>query len=121
MTSVKYRFISHIDKRFPVLEYIRKQIIIDITELSKTTGQVFGVSLHWKPRFVMTPILSSPGVLQVVIVITCVAHSYAKIDNCRFQVLYLSSEHQDYDFYYIATCPDFLNVNVFRVTVFWIR
>ena len=34
-------------------------IIIDSAMVSKNIGQVFGVSLHWKPRVVMTPTLSS--------------------------------------------------------------
>ena len=35
------------------------QIIIDSTVVSKNIGQVFGISLHWKPNVVMTPTLSS--------------------------------------------------------------
>ena len=36
------------------------QIIIDSTVVSKNIGQVFGMTLHWKPRVVMTTTLSSP-------------------------------------------------------------
>ena len=36
------------------------QIIIDSTMVSKNIGQIFGVPLHWKPRVVKTPTLSSP-------------------------------------------------------------
>ena len=43
-------------------------------------GQVFGLSLYWKPRVVMTPPLSSPGALQVVItMVTCGNHSDDKV------------------------------------------
>ena len=62
------------------MEYIREQIIIDSTEVSKNIGQVFGVSLHWKQRVVMMPLLSSPGALQVVItMVTCGNHSDDKV------------------------------------------
>ena len=80
VTRVKYWFISHFDKRFTVVEYIREQIIIDSTEVSKNIGQVFSVSLYRKPRVVMTPPLSSPGALQVVItMVTCGNHSDDKV------------------------------------------
>ena len=81
VTTAKYWFISHFDKRFTVVvEYIREQIIIDSTEVSMNIGQVFGVSLYWKPRVVMTPPLSSPGALQVVItMVTCGNHSDDKV------------------------------------------
>ena len=36
------------------------QIIIDSTVVSKNIGRVFGMTLHWKPRVVMTTILSLP-------------------------------------------------------------
>ena len=63
-----------------VVEYISEQIIVDITEVSMNIGQVFGMSLYWKPRVVMTPPLSSPGALQVVItIVTCGNHSVDKV------------------------------------------
>ena len=87
---MNYWIISHFDKRLTVMEYIREQIIIDSTEVSKNIGQVFGVSLYWKPRVVMTPPLSPQGALQVVItMVTCGNHSDDKVGfmiivDCRY-------------------------------------
>ena len=63
-----------------VVEYIREQIIIDSTEVLMNIGQVFGVSLYWKPRVVITPPLSSPVALKVVItMVTCGNNSDDKV------------------------------------------
>ena len=84
-------------------------------------GQVFGVSLYWKPRLVMAPPLSSSGTLRVAfMVMTCGARD-DKVDIMTI-VNFMYYTHGPLNIgimiaiqYYL---PRILKVNLFRIIVF---
>ena len=99
------------------MEYIREQITID-TEVSMSIGEVFGVALHWNPRVVMTPPLSSPETLQVVIMmITCGDHSDDKVGIMTIvDFRYYTHGLGKIGITIAMHCHDFLKVNLFVLT-----
>ena len=104
VTSVKYWFISHFDKRFTVVVYVRLSYR-GIKEYWSSIWYVIALKIEsrYDANIVITQV--------VIMMTTCRDHSDDKVGITTifyFRYYSWSSEHQDYE--YIATDSDFLHI-----------